>query len=56
MRGCHLGSDSTRFESQVGKNPGRCEGRGDKADEQKDNFKLQRQLSLAKQRRQQVSR
>ena len=47
MRGCHLGSDSTRVESQMGKKTGRCEGRGDKADEQKDSFKLQRQLSLA---------
>ena len=29
------------------KETGRCEGRGDKADEQKDSFKLRRQLSLA---------
>ena len=45
MRRCQLGSDSTRVESQRAK---KRQVRGDKADEQRDSFKLQRQLSLIK--------
>ena len=48
MRGCWLGRDSTRVESQMCKKEAGARGEGTKADEQRDSFRLQRQLGLKK--------